>query len=232
MKRLFAILLLLPLHIPALAETVELGDATIPYAAPAGFARADGLYPLDLSGLDQEFDLHSIVFAQYVPAADIPVRQNDPRAIPSWYVHLAYDDEYSRYTLNEWLFAIVAFFIDKSLVRQYDKPTFTRKLESVIGGALRRKITIEAMTQKGFVDKKTTLRSMLAHGQGLVESNNGDNGKMERYVMACMTTFYLREGRWLTILQGARLQSEADLPAFTTRALRIVAEITQGKNAP
>jgi hypothetical protein len=225
MKYLPALFLSL-LQIPALADTARIGDAVIPYTAPVGFVRADSFYPIDLADLDQQFDLHTVIFAQYVPAADISIRKENPRAIPSWYVHLAYDSKYSQSRIDGWLFNIAAPIIDKLITHQYGKQAFTHKLETILGGALRRKITIESMTQKGLVEKTPRLRSMLAYAQGTVEN---DNGKMERFAMASLTTFILIEGRWITVLQGARIPSEADLPAFTAKARRIAAEIIQKK---
>jgi hypothetical protein len=206
----------------AWAEELTLSDSVLSYTPPAGFARADGLFVVDLDELDEEFSLNTIIFAQYVPEADIPIRKNDPRAVPAWYVHLAYDDKYSRVRFGKTLFRTTSYAIAKILARQYGKPEFTGKLETLIGGALHRKIVIESMAQQGTVERKPGLRSLLAYGHGKLEGNDGE---MEDFTMASLTTFYLAQGHWLTIVQASRIRSEADLPAFTQKALRIAAEI-------
>jgi hypothetical protein len=206
----------------ARADAVRLGDAVLPYTHPAGFARADDLFAIELADLDKEFGLDTVIFAKYIPEADAPMRENDRRAIPSWYVHLAYDGKYSRSRLNETFFDVIGYLIGNVLARQYGEPEFTGKLEAIIGNALRRKIVIESMAQKGLVKKEAGLRSLLAYGHGQLE---GEDGRMEHFAMASMTTFHLTQGHWITIVQASRIRSEADLPAFTQKALRIAAEI-------
>jgi hypothetical protein len=217
-----ALLLFLNALPGAWADTLTLGEDVVSYTAPAGFVRADGLFALDLADLDDEFGLDTVIVAQYIPEADAPVRENDRRAIPAWYAHLAHDGKYSRSRLGETLFAAVSHLIGKILARQYGKAEFTGKLEALIGPALGRRIVIESMTQEGFVEKSPGLRALLAHGHGWLE---GDNGEMEPFAMASLTTFYLVQGHWLTIVQASRIHSQADLPAFTQKASRIAAEI-------
>jgi hypothetical protein len=206
----------------AWAEELTLSDSVFSYTSPAGFARADGLFAVDLDELDEEFGLNTLIFAQYIPEADIPIRKNDPRAVPAWYVHLAYDGKYSSVRFGKTLFRSTSYAVGKILARQYGKPEFTSKLETLIGGALNRKVVIESMAQKGTVERKPGLRSLLAYGHGKLEGNDGE---MEDFTMASLTTFYLVQGHWLTIVQASRIRSEADLPAFTQKALRIAAEI-------
>ncbi|MDR3213468.1 MAG: hypothetical protein LBT71_06070 [Azoarcus sp.] len=222
MKFFLTFLLLFSL-VPARAETVRLGDTDLPYSPPAGFVRADGLFAVDLADLDKEFGLHTVIFTKYIPVADAPIREKNGRAIPSWYSHLTYDDKYSRYALGETVFGLISHFVGKAVASQYDKPAFIHQLEAVVSGVLKRKIVIASMTPKGFVEKKPGLYSMLAYGHGQVET---DGGGTENFAMANMTTFYLARGRFVTIVQGSRIRSEAGVPAFTQKALRIAAEIS------
>jgi hypothetical protein len=217
-----ALLLFLNALPGAWADTLTLGEDVVSYTAPAGFVRADGLFALDLADLDDEFGLDTVIVAQYIPEADAPVRENDRRAIPTWYAHLSHDGKYSRSRFGETLFSAVSYIIGEILARQYGKPEFTGKLETLIGHALGRGFVIESMTQKGFVEKSPGLRALLAYGHGRLE---GDDGEMEPFAMASLTTFYLAQGHWMTIVQASRIRSQADLPAFTQKALRIAAEI-------
>jgi hypothetical protein len=135
---------------------------------------------------------------------------------------LSYDEKYVDATLGNSLFSVIARIIEGIIARQYKQPDFLHKLERVISGALKRKIVIESMQSRGFVEEKPGQRSILAHGRGKLED---DDGNMISFAMACMTTFSLWNGHWITLVQASRLHSEADLPAFTATALRIAAEI-------
>jgi hypothetical protein len=63
---------------------------------------------------------------------------------------------------------------------------------------------------------------MLAHGRGELE---GDSGP-EEMRLATLTTFFVAQGRFITIVQACRIKSEKELSAFTEKALRISAEIS------
>jgi hypothetical protein len=249
MKKRFAILLLrlsgLVLFLfsfPLLAETarmetVRIGEASIHYTRPEGFVRADGLFPLDLSELDETFGLKTIVFAQFIPETDRDIREKNPRAVPGWYAHLACDDLFFRHSLNNAGFSVTTFLVEKVVAGQYRQPEFLMKLERLIGNTLGRKLDIRAMTQKGFVEKEPGYRSMLAYGHGVLEADEVDakdveDAAAETFIMASLTTFYLTEGKLITLLQASRISSEADLPAFTQKALRIAAEIFGRERQP
>jgi len=207
----------------AASETIVIGDASVTYAVPAGFARAGELFPLDLKDMDKGFGLNTVVFAVLVPEEDIRIRQNDPRAIPRWYVHLAYDTFFSKHSINNAGFMATTWLIKNVIGKQYDSADFMKKLETVISGALNRKLKIHAMTQKGFVDDKPRYRSMLAYGNGELEDESGT----EKVELATLTTFFMDQGKLVTIIQASRIESENDLPAFTEKALRIAEEITR-----
>ena len=223
MKHLAAFLLLiLCLLTPAHAETVGIGNATIPYAAPEGFRRVDGMFPLQLADLDAQFGMNTVIFAQYVPAAYAEIRQKDAQALPLWYIHLAYDSFFSKVSIGRASFASTTWLVESVLAKQYADKNFLQKLEDLIAGAINRKIAIETMQHHGVVEKKSNSRSLLALGHSKLETASG----MVDFTFATMTTFCLVQGKLLTIVQIGQLQSEAELPAFTQKALRIAAQIS------
>lgn len=207
----------------AASETIAIGDVSVTYEVPAGFARADELFPLNLKDMDKNFGLNTVVFAVLVPEEDIKIRKNDPRAIPRWYVHLAYDTFFSKHTIDNTGFIATTWLIKNVIGTQYDSADFIKKLEAVISGALNRELKIHAMTQKGFVDDAPRHRSMLAYGNGELEGQSG----AEKVELATLTTFFMDQGKLVTIIQASRIESEKELPAFTEKALRIAAEITR-----
>ena len=206
----------------AASGTVAIGDVSVTYTVPAKFTRADGLFPLDLKALDKEFSMNTVVFAVFIPEIDLKTRQNDRRAVPGWYVHLAYDDIFSNISIDRMGFNIATWLIKKVVGKQYNNADFIEKLEAVISGALNRKLKIHSMTQEGFVDDKPRYRSILAYGRGELE---GDSGP-EEVELATLTTFFMDQGKLITIIQACRIGSEKELPAFTEKALRIAAEIS------
>jgi len=206
----------------AAGEAVAIGDVSVTYAVPAEFTRADGLFSLNLKDLDKEFSMNTVVFAVLIPETDLKVRQNDRRAVPSWYVHLAYDDIFSNISIEHVGFNIITWLVKKVIEKQYENASFIEKLEAVISGALNRKLKIHAMTQEGFVDGEPRTRSILAYGRGELE---GDPGP-EEIELATMTTFFMDQGKLITIIQACRIGSEKDLPVFKEKALRIAAEIS------
>ncbi|MDR3322796.1 MAG: hypothetical protein LBS89_01140, partial [Zoogloeaceae bacterium] len=213
----------------ASGETVQIGNAAVAFASPQGFSRADALFPIDLTRMDGEFGTNTVVFAQFVPTEEIAIREADVLAIPSWYAHLSYDDIFSRVSIGKTGFIVTTYLVEKTVARQYGKADFLRELETIISGALsRRKIIITFMTHKGFVEKKPGFRSMLAYGRGQVATKEG----MEDFQLATLTSFYLSEGKLLTLIQATRIQDEKDLPLFTAKALRIAAEMTGYKTPP
>ena len=207
----------------AAAETIAIGNVSVAYAIPAGFARADKLFPLNLKDMDKDFGLNTVVFAVLVPEEDIKIRQNDHRAIPRWYVHLAYDGFFSKHSIDNTGFTVTTWMMKNMIGEQYKNAGFIKKLETVISGALNRKLKIHAMTQKGFVEDKPHHRSMLAYGHGELEGESG----AEKVELATLTTFFMNQGKLVSIIQASRIESEKELPAFTERALRIAAEITR-----
>lgn len=218
----FSLALLLCLCANAYGETVRIGNADIAYSLPAGFAKADGLFPMDLRDLDEEFGMKTVVFATFIPEADVEPRQNDSRAVPSWYAHMAYDAIFSKISLGNTGFVTTVWMVGNVIAKQYANPDFVGKLENVIAGALNRKLTILSMTHKGVVEDRPRYRSMLAYGLGELE---GDNG-MEPVALATMSTFFLEQGKLIVIIQACRIDPEDDLSAFTGKALRIAGEIS------
>ena len=206
----------------AASGTVAIGDVSVTYAVPTEFTRADGLFPLDLKDLDKEFSMNTVVFAVFIPEVDLKIRQNDRRAVPNWYVHLTYDDIFSNISIDRISFNIVTWLVKKVIGKQYNNASFIEKLETIISGALNRKLKIHSMTQEGFVDDKPRYRSILAYGRGELE---GDSGQ-EEVELATLTTFYIDQGKLITIIQACRIGSEKELPTFTEKALRIAAEIS------
>lgn len=97
------------------------------------------------------------------------------------------------------------------------------EIETIVGKALRRKIIIESLKQKGFVDKRPGFRSLLYYVQGHLEA---DDNRLEKVSLASITTFYRVEGKMVAVVQVAVIQSEDDLPAFTDKALRLAESIT------
>jgi hypothetical protein len=215
----------------ALAGSLPPGGEAISYATPKGLARSDGFMDINLAGLDEDFGLHTLIFAQYISAKDIALitklKPSDKRPIPGWYAHLSYDEKYADAIQGKTLFSVVTSIIEKILAHQYRQPAFIRKLERVVGGALKRKTIIESMQSQDFIEEKPGQRSILAHGRGKLENDGGD---MIPFEMACMTTFFLWSGHWITLVQVSRLDSETNLPAFTATALRIAAEIKKPEN--
>ena len=207
----------------ARADVVRIGGSSLSYAVPTGFARADGLFPMDLEALDREFGMDTVVFATFIPEADLEARRKDPRFVPSWYVHLAYDAIFSKLSIGDTMFSTATGLVRRVIGKQYADAGFIKKLEGLISGALNRKLTIESMTQKGIVDEKPRYRSILAYGHGKLEN---DAGAMEDVSLATLTTFFLDNGKLVAIIQANRIRSEEDLPAFTEKALGIAAEIT------
>lgn len=220
-KAFFSFFLLLFLIAPVRADTVAIGAARITYQTPPGFVRVDALFPLKLKEFDEEFGLRTIVFAKYAPAAYLQARKTDPEALPDWYLHLAYDETFSRLPLNRPGFVAVTALLDKGIGYEYASDAFIRKLEDVFRHAIGRDLTITGMTQKGFVEKKSRVRSMLATGHAVIK---GETGSIELPI-ATMTTFVLSQRRFITVLQIGRIDSEADLPAFTRQALERVPQI-------
>ena len=202
-------------------ETVSVGGKSVSYQTPSGFARADGLFDINLTELDKEFGMNTVVFATFIPDTDLDSRRRDRRFVPSWYAQLAYDGIFSKLSIGETRFAIVTRLVESVIGRQYAAQPFREKLGSIIAGALNRKIVVHTMTHKGFVEKEPGHRSMLAYGQGELEGETG----MEPVNLATMTTFFMSEGKLITIIQACRIASEQDLPVFTEKALRIAAEI-------
>ena len=209
----------------AYGETVDIGGKSIPYQAPAGFSRADGLFNIHLKELDKEFGMDTVIFATFIPAMDLDARGRDTRYVPSWYAQLAYDRIFTRLGIGEAGFIVVTELVESVIGKQYANPAFREKLGAVIEGALNRKLVVQAMTHKGFVEKKPGYRSMLAYGHGEMEGETG----MEPVNLATMTTFFVSGGKLITIIQACRVASDQALPAFTEKALRIAAEIS-GRN--
>jgi hypothetical protein len=230
MRFLIPLLLVLCLC-PAAAEetvqigTVQIGKVSINFVNPEGFRRADALFPVDIAATDNKFGLNTIIFAKFIPEEAFAVRETDARAVPSWYIHLAHDKYFYEHGINKPVFRSITYLTDKILARQYKNADFIQTLETVIAGALRRRITLHSMTQKGFVEKKPEWRSMLACGYGKLETETGT----EDFSIATLTTLYLIQGKLIIILQAGRIQSEKDLPAFTGKALRLTAEIADRK---
>jgi hypothetical protein len=211
-----ALLLLLLLFVaPSGAETVTIGTTRIPYEAPQGFARVDTLFPLHLKELDEEFGMKSMVFAKYVPVTYLEAREKDQEALPDWYIHLVYDENLSKIPLFWPGFVMIAALADKVIAREYASDAFINKLENAFSHAIDRKLTITGMTQKGFVEKKGNTRSMLATGHATIE---GKAAPVELPI-ASMTTFVLERYKLITMIQIGRINSDADLPAFTEQAL-------------
>jgi len=210
----------------AMSETVSIGNASIAYTVPAGFVRAEKLFSPNLKEMDKAFKVDTVVFAVFVPETDFKIRQNDRRAVPHWYVHLAYDNFFSKHSIDRASFAAITWLVENGIAQQYDSAGFIKKLDTVISGTLNRKLKIRSMTQKGIVEDKPRYRSMLAYGRGVLE---GDSGS-EEIELATLTTFFLDQGKLVTILQASRIESEKDLPVFTEKALRLAAEITARKN--
>jgi hypothetical protein len=220
-KVFLSFFLLLSFIAPVNAETVAIGAARITYKTPPGFVRADALFPLQLEEFDKEFGLRTVVFAKYVPAAHIKAHETDPEAVPDWYIHLAYDEKFSKFPLNRSGFVAVSALLNKGIAYEYTSDAFIRKLEDVFRHAIGRELTITGMTQKGFVEKKGMTRSMLATGHAVIKGEAGSTD----LPIATMTTFVLSQRRFVTLLQIGRIGSEADLPAFTQQALERVPQI-------
>jgi hypothetical protein len=216
MKKTFLpFFLLLFLAASPRAETVTIGTTSIAYEAPQGFARTDTLFPVKLEELDEEFGMHTVVFAKYVPAAHLEARKADSEALPDWYIQLAYDENFSKLPLVRPGFIVVTALVDKVIAREYASDAFIGKLENVFSGAIGRKLTITGMTQKGFVEKKGKTHSMLATGYAVIE---GKSGPLD-FPIGSMTTFILEQYKLITMIQIGRIGSDADLPAFTQQAL-------------
>jgi len=111
---------------------------------------------------------------------------------------------------------------------QYANAGFIGKLEDIISGALNRKLTIQSMSQKGFVEDKPGYRSLLAYGSGELAGGLG----LDKGHLATMTTFFMDHGKLITIIQACRIESEKGLPVFTEKALRIATEITGRQYLP
>ncbi len=220
-KAFLSFFLLLSLIMPVRAETVVIGTARITYQTPKGFARADALFPLQLEEFDKEFSLRTVVFAKYVPAAWLKARETDPEALPDWYIHLAYDEKFSKLPLNRAGFVATTALLNKGISYEYTTDSFIRKLEDVFRHAIGRELTITGMTQKGFVEKRRRVHSILATGHAIIEGKPGPTD----LPIATMTTFILNQRRFITVLQIGRIDSEADLPAFTRQALDRIAQI-------
>jgi hypothetical protein len=225
MKPLFLCLFLLPgFFASAGAETVTIGTAVITYEEPQGFVRADALFPLQLDELDAEFGMRTVVFAQYVPAGYPETRAKDPEALPDWYVHFTYDDIFSRLSMGQIGFVITTTLVSMVISHEYGKDDFKRKLGDVFSHAIGRKVTVERITQKGFVEKKAGTRSMLAMGSAMIEGESGDLVLS----IATMTTFTLDQGKLIAAIQIGRVNpdsGEADLIEFTRQALERVPQI-------
>ena len=222
-KVFLSFFLLLSLITPVRAETVTIGTASVTYETPQGFAKADALFPLQLETIDKAFSLHTVVFAKYVPLAWLEARKTnaDAEAIPDWYIHLAYDEKFSKLPLNRAGFVTATALLNKSISYEYTRDSFIRKLEDVFSNAIGVKLIIANMKQKGFVEKRREAHSMLATGRVTIE---GEADPTELPI-ATMATFVLNQRRFITILQIGRIDSEADLPAFTRQALDRIAQI-------
>ncbi|MDR2208957.1 MAG: hypothetical protein LBE22_08315 [Azoarcus sp.] len=225
MKKAF-LLLLLFFTASSEAETVTIGTASIVYETPQGFVRADELFPVQLDELDKKFGLNTVLFAKYAPAAYPAIRKADPEALPDWYVHLAYDEKYSKIPLLRPGFVAMTALVGKVIGSKYASDDFKRKLENVFSRAIGRNLTITNLTQKGFVEKKGNARSMLATGHAVIE---GKSGSLDMRI-ATMTTFVLDQYKLITIVQIGRIGSDADLPVFTREALDRVSQIIPASN--
>ena len=220
-KAFLSFFLLLSLAAPIGAETLTIGTASIAYKTPPGFTKVDALFPVQLEDLDKEFGMRTVVFAKYVPTAYLAARKTDPEAMPDWYIHLTYDENFSRLSLNRAGFAATTALLDKGIGYQYTADTFKKKLEDVFRHAIGRNLTIVSMTQKGFVEKRDMARSMLAMGRAVIE---GKAGSLD-FPIATLTTFVLDQRKLIVVVQIGRIRSDADLPMFTQQALKRVVQI-------
>jgi len=213
--------LLLSLVAPTSAETLTIGTASITYETPQGFSRADALFPLQLEELDKKFGMRTVVFAKYVPTAYLAIRETDSEALPDWYLHLTYDEKFSRLPLNRAAFVTTTVLLDKVIGHEYTTDDFKKKLEDVFRHAIGRNLTIVSMTQKGFMEKRDKARSMLATGHAVIE---GRTGSLD-FPIATLTTFVLEQRKLIAMVQIGRIRSDADLPAFTQQALDRVSQM-------
>jgi hypothetical protein len=208
---------------PAWADTVQIGKTAVEYQQPEGFERADTQYHIQVDALDKRFHTDTEIFAKYVPSADFTKRAENPRAIPSWYIHVAFDRRFNFVAITEASFNTTTYLLLKGASLQSKSPKLKAEIENIVGSALRRKVEIETVEQKGFVNKRPGFHSMAAYGQGKIE---GDDGKMTDFQLATMTTFYRTHGKLAAVFQASLVQSPDDLPVFTTTALELAEEIT------
>ena len=165
--------------------------------------------------------MRTVVFAKYVPTAYLSARKTDPEALPDWYIHLTYDEKFSRLPLNRAGFITTTALLDMGIGYEYTTDGFKRKLEDVFRHAIGRNLTIVSMKQQGFVEKRDTVRSMLASGHAVIE---GKAGPLD-FPIATLTTFVLDQRKLIAVVQIGRIRSDADLPAFTQQALNRVVQI-------
>jgi hypothetical protein len=201
----------------ASAATVSIGGIPVDYVPPAGFVQAK--IPIKLDVVENKSESNTVIFAQFIPEND-PYRR-DASAVPSWYIHMAYDLNLEGQSLSKPVFLMIAGAVEAVLFHRYGKRDFIHKLETVISGAIQRKLTLDAMKSEGVVENRAGVRSTLAYGLGSLETDTGP----EAFHLATMTTFYLAKGKFIVILQAQRIESKEKLPAFHKKALRIAAEI-------
>jgi hypothetical protein len=197
------------------ALQVSIGGVDIPYTLPAGLSPVSGLFPLDLTELDNEFNMETKVFGMFVPEADLRARAENPAALPEFYMHLAHDGVFAWLTLGDMGFTFLGSTVDLVLQRQYAEESFKKKLEAAFSGTVGVPVRIVSLADGGSIENVPGRRSFLARGSARATLPGGE----EEFFFATVTTLHLARGKVLCTFQVRRAREENDLAAFGQEAL-------------